>query len=82
MKQKDVALILIIVFVSGVLSFVISNKFISSPKHELKAAHVDPIVSDFKQPDNKYFNDQSINPTKTITIDNNANPTPIKPTDK
>jgi hypothetical protein len=81
MKQKDVALIMIIVFISGVISFVISRNFITSPDHNLKAAKVEPIVAEFNQPDNKYFNDQSINPTRTIFIDDkNSNPAPIKPT--
>ena len=38
MKQKDIALIIVIVAVGGALSFVISNKFISSPDHNEKAA--------------------------------------------
>jgi len=76
-KQKDIALIIVIVFVSGVLSFFISNKFISSPKHDLKAAKVDPITADFNEPSNRYFNDKSINPTQLIRVDNNANQSPF-----
>lgn len=77
MKQKDIALILVIVFISGVLSLLVSNKFISPPKHDLKAAQVEPIVEDFEEPDQKYFNEQSVNPTQPITIggsDANQNP--------
>lgn len=77
MKQKDIALIIIIVFISGVLSFVISNKFISPPKHDLKAAKVEPISSDFTEPSNKYFNDKSVNPTQLIRIDSNSNKSPF-----
>lgn len=77
MKQKDIALIIIIVFVSGVLSFFISNQFISPPKHDEKAAKVEPITSEFSEPSDKYFNDESINPTQPITIGDNANPQPI-----
>ncbi len=72
MKQKDIALILVIVFVSGMISFVASNKFISPPKHDEKAAQVEAITADFKEPDIRYFNDQSINPTQLITIGDNA----------
>jgi hypothetical protein len=80
MKQKDIALILVIVFLSGVISFILSNKFISPPDHKEKAAKVEPITAEFIQPNTKYFNDQSINPTRTITIgDNNDNKQPIKP---
>ncbi|HTE22439.1 MAG TPA: hypothetical protein VK674_05365 [Candidatus Limnocylindria bacterium] len=77
MKQKDIALIIIIVFVSGVLSFFISNKFISSPKHDLKAAKVEPITADFNEPSNAYFNDKSVNPTQLIRVDNNKNQSPF-----
>lgn len=78
MKQKDVALIIIIVAVSATLSFFLSNKFISSPKHDLKAAKVDEINAEFNYPNNAYFNDKSINPTQLIRIDDqgNANPFP------
>jgi hypothetical protein len=76
-KQKDIALIIVIVFVSGVLSFFVSNKFISSPKHDLKAAGVEPITSDFNEPSNAYFNEKSVNPTQLIRIDNNANQSPF-----
>lgn len=77
MKEKDIAIIIIIVFVSGVLSFFISNKFISSPKHDLKAAQVEAITSDFNEPSNKYFNDKSVNPTQLIRIDANSNQSPF-----
>lgn len=78
MKQKDIALIIVIVFVSGALSFVISNKFISPPKHDEKAAKVEPITAEFKEPSKAYFNEQSINPTQLIQIENNANQTPVR----
>lgn len=77
MKQKDIAIIIIIVFASGILSFFISNKFISPPKHDLKAAKVEPINAEFAEPDNRYFNDKSINPTQIIRIGNNENQNPI-----
>jgi hypothetical protein len=77
MKQKDIALILVIVFVSGILSFFISNKFISPPKHDLEAAKVEPITYEFHEPSTKYFNDKSINPTQLIRINNNSNENPF-----
>lgn len=78
MKQQDIAIILIIVFVSGVLSFVVSNQFISPPKRDQKAAKVEPITAEFTEPGNTYFNDKAINPTQLIQIDNNQNENPIK----
>lgn len=77
MKQKDVALVIVIVFVSGVLSFFVSNTFISPLKQDQEAAVVEPITDEFIEPDKKYFNDQSINPTQTIRIDSNQNPNPF-----
>lgn len=77
MKQKDIALIIVIVFISGVSSYFISNKFISSPKHDLKSAKVEPITSDFSEPSTAYYNDKSINPTQLIKIDDNNNDKPF-----
>lgn len=77
MKQKDIALIIVIVFVSGVLSFFVSNKFISPPKHDETAAKVEPITDQFNEPSEQYFNANSINPTQTIKIDPNSNQNPF-----
>lgn len=77
MKQKDIVLIIVVVFISGVLSLVLSSMFITSPKNrQTKVEIVEPISSDFKLPDKKYFNDQSIDPTQLIKIgdSNNAQP--------
>jgi hypothetical protein len=78
MKQKDLALIIIIVFVGGIFSFVVSNRFISSPEHNEKAAKVTPITAEFEEPDSSYFNDKSINPTQLIQIGNGNNESPLK----
>lgn len=78
MKQKDIALILIIVFVSGIFSYVVASNFISPVKKDQTAAKVEPITSDFTQPSEKYFNEQSINPTQLIQIETNANPSPVR----
>ncbi len=77
MKQKDVALIIVIVFVGGIMSFFISNKFISSPKHDLKAAKIEPITSEFTEPSSAYYNKDSINPTQLIRINDNKNEKPF-----
>ena len=78
MKQKDIILIAIVVFVSGIVSIVASSIFISSPKNRhVKVEIIDPISSDFKQLDSRYFNAQSINPTQNIHIGDNPNPQPF-----
>lgn len=79
MKEKDFALILIIAFVSGIFSFVLSNFLFASPKNrQEKVEIVQPITADFKPPTDKYFNEQSVDPTQLITIGNDANNTPFK----
>lgn len=78
MKQKDLALIMIVVIVSGMLSFFISQKIFSSgQKRQLQAEQVDPISTTFDRPSSKYFNAQSINPTQTIQIGDGVNNTPF-----
>lgn len=78
MKQKDITLIVVIVIVSGFFSLIISNIFISSSKNRsAKVEIVDPIDDEFPQPDRKYFNKDSIDPTKNIRIGDDANNDPF-----
>lgn len=78
MKQKDIALIILIVAVSGVASFFVSRLTFAPPKHlQQQVEVVEPIKSDFPSPDNKYFNGSSIDPTQLIQIGNNANQNPF-----
>lgn len=77
MKQKDVAVIIIIAFISAIVSFFASNKLFVSPSNRKQQAEVvDAIQPSFQTPDKKYFNSNSINPTQNATIgsDNNQNP--------
>ena len=78
MKQKDITLIAVVVFVSGVMSLVISTVFISSPKNRHTKVEVVPaITSEFKQPDTRYFNAQAVDPTQSIRIGDNPNTQPF-----
>lgn len=77
MKQKDFALIIIIAFISAVISFVVSNKiFVTPANRQQEVEVVDKISPDFTTPARKYFNSNSIDPTQTNQIgsDNNQNP--------
>lgn len=81
MKQKDIALIAIIVVVSAILSLFASKALFSNSKTaSIKAEKVAPITAEFSQPDPKYFNSKSIDPTKTITIQQNTNTDPFNGT--
>ncbi len=74
MKQKDIALIIVIAFISGVVSFVLSNKLFVTPSNRQQQVEVvDPINASFNLPSKKYFNSSSINPTQTPTINGNNN---------
>lgn len=78
MKQKDVALIIVIVFISAIVSFVVSNMLFSSPaKRQQQVEVVDAINSTFATPDSRYFNSNSIDPTQLIQIGNNNNTNPF-----
>ncbi|HSX44375.1 MAG TPA: hypothetical protein VLF87_00495 [Patescibacteria group bacterium] len=78
MKQKDIALIIVVIAISGALSLVASRMLITSPKNrQEKVEVVEPISADFKQPDNKYFNTNSIDPTQIIKIGDNNNNKPF-----
>lgn len=78
MKQKDIVLIIVIVFISGVFSLVLSNLLISSSDNRQQEVEVvEPITADFAQPSDKYFNSRSTNPTQLIQISENKNQTPF-----
>ncbi len=78
MKQNDIILIIVMVFVGGVLSLFISNTLITPAKNRAeKVETVQAISSDFKQPDNKYFNSNSLDPTQLIRIGDNTNNQPF-----
>lgn len=78
MKQKDVALIIVVAFISGIISVLISGKVFSKPAN-LKAEVdvVDPISANFPPIDQRYFNKNSINPTQLIQIGNQNNQQPF-----
>lgn len=80
MKQKDIALIIIVAFISAVASIVLSKVLITTPKNrQQKVEVVDKIDSSFPTPNKKYFNSNSINPTEIIRIQNNNNTQPFHP---
>lgn len=78
MKQKDIALIVVIVFISAIVSLFVSKLIFTSPKNRQQAVEVvQPITADFPHPDSRYFNSNAFDPTKLITIGQNANPDPF-----
>ncbi|HSH18085.1 MAG TPA: hypothetical protein VK978_01740 [Candidatus Saccharimonadales bacterium] len=78
MKQKDIPLILIIVIVSGMISFFAARMLFTTEKDRTVAAEVvDPISAEFTQPSNQYFNSNALNPTLQIQIGDNVNINPF-----
>jgi hypothetical protein len=77
MKQKDIALIIVIAVVSALVSFFVARIFFLKPQERsMKAEIVQPITTDFNRPDTKYFNASSVNPTQQIEIGNGSNAAP------
>ncbi len=80
MKQKDIALFVVVAIVSAVTSVLLSGLLITPKKDKVqKAEVVDPISAEFNTPpaDSKYFNKNSVNPTKLIQIGDNSNNVPF-----
>ena len=80
MKQKDILLIVVVVVVSGVFSYTLSNFLVASPKNRNEQVEVvEPISADFNTPkkDDKYFNAQAIDPTLIIKIGDSNNQQPF-----
>jgi hypothetical protein len=78
MKQKDISVIVIIAFISAVISFVVSSRvFVTPANRQQKVPVVDSISNTFTKPSSKYFNDKSIDPTQQVRISNNTNQNPF-----
>ena len=78
MKQKDMALILVIAVVSVVVSLLVSKAVFVPPKNRQQAVEVvQPITTDFPQPDSRFFNSNAFDPTQRITIGQNNNTNPF-----
>jgi hypothetical protein len=78
MKQKDIALIIVIAAVSAVVSFVVSNKLFVTPANRQQSVEiVDVINPTFQTPSTKYFNSTSIDPAQNSQIGSNNNQTPF-----
>ena len=77
MKQKDLAVLIVVAVVSAIASLLISKQFFTTAQdRSQKVEVIDKITSDFATPDNKYFNSQSVNPAQLVQIgqDNNQDP--------
>jgi hypothetical protein len=78
MKQQDIAMIIVIAFFSGIFAWFVSNAFIGAPgNRQTNVEVVEPIVAEFTQPDPRFFNEDSVNPTQIIEIKDSSNNRPF-----
>jgi len=78
MKKNDIALIVLIVSISLVVSYFVVKSILGNPKSQQTTAEVvEPITPDLVQPSNKIFNRDAINPTVVIQIGNPSNQQPF-----
>lgn len=80
MKKSDLYVILAISFIVAIISFSVSSLLLGNTSNGgLTAPVVKPITTEFPQlgPDGKYFNEESINPTKDINIGETDNNEPF-----
>lgn len=79
MKQKDWIVIIVAVFVAAVGSYFLSKALFANKKNRTKEVKiVEQIKTDFNAPSKQYFNEQSLNPTQTITIGGNQPTQPAR----
>lgn len=80
MKQKDIAMIIVIAFIAAGVSYFAANKvFVTPENRQQKVEVIDKLSSKFDPPDSRFFNENSINPTRDSTIES-SNPTPFNGT--
>lgn len=78
MKQKDLALILVMVFIGVIVALIVSRLIFSTPQNREQTVEVVDVISpEFSEPPAKYFNAEAVNPTQQIEIGNNNNPNPF-----
>jgi len=78
MKKNDIAIIVLIVSVSLLISYFVLSAVIGQPGAQKQAVEVvEPISAELPEPSKKIFNDQAIDPTVVIEIGNPANQQPF-----
>ena len=69
MKRKDLILIIVIVFFSSIVSLLITKAIFGGAKAIQSTEVVEPISAQFEQPNTKYFNASSFDPTLLIKVE-------------
>lgn len=70
MKKNDIAIVIVIVAVAGVVSYFLANAVIGRPNNNpVEVEQVTPIAPNFPAPDSRVFNSNGIDPTVEIDGD-------------
>ena len=78
MKRNDIALLILIVSITLVISFFVVKAIFGEPQNQaVKVEKVEPVSADIVQPSNSIFNKDAINPTVVIQIGNPTNQQPF-----
>lgn len=78
MSKKDLPIIIIVVFISAVLSFFVSRAlFASASSRQQQVDAAQTISSSFPTPDTTYFNANAVDPTQLIQVGTNNNTNPF-----
>lgn len=81
MKQKDIALISIIVFISAIISLFVSQAVFSAPSSRQQQVElVQPIDSNFPTQTNSAYFNNGFDPTQLIQVSPNNNSNPFNST--
>jgi len=81
MKQKDFAIIGIVIFVSFVISIYVSNALFSTPSNQAQeVSQVSAVTPGFVKPSTVFFNNNSIDPSQNIGVGLNTNQSPFSAT--
>jgi len=77
MKQKDIATIIVVAFIAAITSYFIANRVFVTPQNRQQTFEVIDVLTDkFGPPDTRFFNSESINPTRNTGL-NTTNQTPF-----
>jgi hypothetical protein len=78
MKKTDIALLILVVALSGLITYFIANSLMGSSKQlSATVTVVEPITSDIKLPSSSVFNANAINPGVQIRIGDSSNQQPF-----
>lgn len=78
MKKNEIALLILIVSICGLIAFFIGNSLLGDKVSEpVKVETIDPISADIDEPSKDIFNANAINPTVPINIGGGDGSTPF-----